>query len=283
MNKFTHYNAYDTGCFLCTPHIFPALEEAARSGDSSLSAGVRLLARRGKAWAHAVDRGYWVDVDTPAQLAKAQRLTRESLRKATDGPISRYVNRPLSLRLSLVLARLGTTPLVLSLLAFLVAAVGAGLMFLSGYLPLALGGLLVQLSSILDGCDGEVARLKERTSAFGGWLDSILDRYADALILVGLTYYAYRERPGWLVLGIGLAATVGTLINTYSAARFDELLEGTAFANRQGRLRIGRNVRLFVVFIGCLANLPLGALALLALLMHGEVARRAFILRTEIR
>lgn len=281
--EISPYNAYDTGCFLCTPRIFPALEEAARSGDSSLSAGVRLLAKRGKGWAHVVDRGYWVDVDTPAQLAKAERLTRESLRKATDGPISHYVNRPLSLRLSWVLARWGTPPGVLSFLAFLVAGVGAALMFLSGYLPLALGGLLVQLSSILDGCDGEVARLQERTSAFGGWLDSILDRYADALILVGLTYHAYRERPGWLVLGIGLAATVGALVNTYSAARFDDLLDGTVFRGRRPPLRIGRDVRLFVVFVGSLLNLPLATLAFLALLMNGEVVRRAVILRTGIR
>lgn len=128
-----------------------------------------------------------------------------------------------------------------------------------------------------------MARLQERTSAFGGWLDSILDRYADALILVGLTYHAYRERPGWLVLAVGLAATVGALINTYSAARFDELLSGEVFRSRRPPLRIGRDICLFVVFVGSLLNLPLATLALLALLMHGEVVRRAVMLRARIR
>ena len=95
--------------------------------------------------------------------------------------------------------------------------------------------------------------------------------------------HAYRERPGWLVLGIGLAATVGALINTYSAARFDDLLDGTVFRGRRPPLRIGRDIRLFVVFVGSLLNLPLATLAFLALLMNGEVVRRAVILRTRIR
>ena len=43
----------------------------------------------------------------------------------------------------------------------------------------------------IDGCDGEIARLKFQTSEFGGWYDAVLDRYADAFLLFGLTYYAY--------------------------------------------------------------------------------------------
>lgn len=196
--EIVHHNAFDTGCFLCTPRIFSALEEAARLGDSSLSAGVRLLATQGRAWAYTVDGGYWVDIDTPAQLAKAERLTRESLRKATDGPISHYLNRPLSLRLSVVLARLGTPPDALSLLAFLVAGVGAALMFLPGYLPLALGGLLVQLSSVLDGCDERwpVSRSGRAPSA-GGWIASSIGTPTLSSLSASLTTPTGSGRAGW--------------------------------------------------------------------------------------
>jgi len=51
--------------------------------------------------------------------------------------------------------------------------------------------MLAQISSIIDGCDGEIARLKFQTSEFGGWYDAILDRYADAFLLFSLTYYVY--------------------------------------------------------------------------------------------
>lgn len=280
----SHFNAFDTGCFLCNPRIFAALEKTAHSSDDSLSAGVRLLAEQGRAAAYAVERGYWIDVDTPEQLQKAKRLLRLSLAKPTDGPIARFVNRPLSTRITWLLGRWQVPPLALTLLAFVVAALGALLMFFSGYLPLAFGGLLVQVASVLDGCDGELARLHMRTSEFGGWLDSILDRYADALIMVGLTYHAWLGRPDWLVLGLGLAALVGALVNTYSAVRFDQLLATQrAPGSWWSRLRIGRDVRLFLVFLGSLANMPLVILGILAILMNGEVVRRALILRGRLR
>ena len=59
---------------------------------------------------------------------------------------------------------------------------------------LALGGLLAQLASVVDGCDGEVARLKFHESAYGGWFGAVLDRYADAFLLLGLTWYVFSRR-----------------------------------------------------------------------------------------
>jgi len=50
---------------------------------------------------------------------------------------------------------------------------------------------LAQLSSILDGCDGEIARLKLLGSKYGGWFDQVLDRYSDLFIITGLTFHAY--------------------------------------------------------------------------------------------
>lgn len=59
-------------------------------------------------------------------------------------------------------------------------------------------GLLAQLSSIVDGVDGSLARLKDMTSEFGGFLDSVLDRYADILIILGLTLWSWSNEtyPG---------------------------------------------------------------------------------------
>ncbi|MBW2005204.1 MAG: CDP-alcohol phosphatidyltransferase family protein, partial [Deltaproteobacteria bacterium] len=55
--------------------------------------------------------------------------------------------------------------------------------FLGGYSNLVIGTLLAHLSSVIDGCDGEIARLKFQVTEFGGWFDAVLDRYADAFLL----------------------------------------------------------------------------------------------------
>ena len=66
---------------------------------------------------------------------------------------------------------------------------GAFLFFLGGYITLVIGAILAQVASVIDGCDGEIARLKIQVTEFGGWFDAVLDRYADAFLLFGLTYY----------------------------------------------------------------------------------------------
>ena len=75
--------------------------------------------------------------------------------------------------------------------------------------------------SIVDGVDGNLARLKGMTSTFGGFLDSVLDRYADILIVLGLTFWSFRNEvyPGiWLV---GFLAIAGTICISYSRSRID--------------------------------------------------------------
>lgn len=69
----TSYNAFDTGIFLCTDALFAAIRESVElSGDSSLSGGMRRLAARGKARTHDIGDRFWIDVDDPAALAKAE-------------------------------------------------------------------------------------------------------------------------------------------------------------------------------------------------------------------
>lgn len=275
--ELEQYDAYDTGLFLCSRAVFDALQESAASGEPSMSAAVRILAAQDRATTRLIDDGYWVDVDTPAQLQRAKRLLLAGLPKPTDGPISRYLNRRLSVPLSSRLARLPIRPTWLSVASFLLAAFGAALFLRPGYPPLLLGGVVAQLASVLDGCDGEVARLKWETTWFGGWLDSVLDRYADALVLFALMYHAHLDRPGWWTLGVGFLALVGSFVNTYSAITFDRI------APRLGRggasLRIGRDVRLFFVFVAAIADLSFPALFVLAVVMNIEVGRRMWFLR----
>jgi choline kinase len=68
------YNAYNTGIFLCSPAIFSAIEESLDNDDSSLSGGIRVLARKGKAKAFDIKDDYWIGVNTKKDRRKAAKL-----------------------------------------------------------------------------------------------------------------------------------------------------------------------------------------------------------------
>ncbi len=165
------------------------------------------------------------------------------------------------------------TPNQISFFSFALSIVGALFFFLGGYANLLIGGMLAQISSIIDGCDGEIARLKFQTSEFGGWYDAVLDRYADAFLLFGLTYYVYFSGENLLYLFIGFLAIIGAFMNSYTADKYDGLMKrnltpGTHY------FRIGRDVRIGIIFIGTLINQPALVLFIIALLMNTENIRR---------
>jgi len=68
------FNAFDTGIFLCTPALFEALEESLSRNDSSLTGGVRVMARKGNAKVMGMDGGWWIDVDDENAAQKAERI-----------------------------------------------------------------------------------------------------------------------------------------------------------------------------------------------------------------
>ena len=76
------------------------------------------------------------------------------------------------------------------------------------YVWLASGGVLFQFASILDGCDGEVARLKRMASANGEWVDTIADKVSYLFFYLCVTYGMYLEESDSLYLVIGLIATL---------------------------------------------------------------------------
>lgn len=271
------YNAYDTGIFLCSPAIFSAIEESLRSDNSSLSGGIRVLASKGKAKVFDIKDDYWIDVDDEKTFKKAESKLLDTLKKTSDGPISRYLNRPISTRITRHLLRTDITPNYVSFFSFILATLGAFFFFLGGYVNLVIGAILAQVSSVIDGCDGEIARLKFQITEFGGWFDAVLDRYADAFLLFGLTYYVYFANRNFLALFIGFLAIIGAFMNSYTADKYDGLMKRKLGPGKY-YFRMGRDVRMFIIFLGALINQPLLALVLIALLMNAENIRRVVVL-----
>ncbi len=274
------FNGFDTGIFLCSPAIFKALEQSKeKDGDTTLSGAVQILAAAGHAKA-IPSHGFWIDVDDPAAFRKAEQALLKRLRdKPNDGPVARYLNRPLSVRISRYLVQRDVTPNQISLFSFLCSLLAAGLFALGGYFALLLGGVLAQFASVIDGCDGEVARLKYQSSDFGGWFDAVLDRYADAFLLFGLTWHLLAvEVNGW-ILFVGFMAIIGSFMLSYTADKYDNLMRDRIRAGGKAGLRMGRDVRVFLIFLGAVANMVLPVLILIAVVMNLETLRRVSIAR----
>ena len=275
--QLNYHNAIDTGIFLCTPAIFDALEESIDSGNESLAAGIKVLANRQKIKAFDISDKYWLDVDDNSALKNAKSLLFEKLKKNTDGPVSRILNRPISIKMSELLLKTKITPNQISLINFIVALFGALFFYIGDYFSLVIGGILIHLSSIIDGCDGEVARLKLVETKYGGWFDAVLDRYADAIIIFGMIHGHWILHNDIIIWTIGFMALMGSFLNSYTADKYD-----TIFRKRIKEIngmRMGRDVRLFLIFIGALSNQILITLAILAIISNFESIRRLVVLR----
>ena len=180
-----------------------------------------------------------------------------------DGYISKYINRKASEPMARLLAKTRLTPNQTTWGAFGIALLSF-VSFIFG--QNIIGGLLAQLSSIVDGVDGSLARLKGMSSTFGGFLDSVLDRYADILIVLGLTLWSlsHETYPGiWLV---GFLAIAGTICVSYTRARIDP--EHRHMFDNGLKSLASRDIRLFLIMLGGITGQAYFCLIALAVLTN---------------
>jgi 1L-myo-inositol 1-phosphate cytidylyltransferase / CDP-L-myo-inositol myo-inositolphosphotransferase len=266
------FDAVDAGIFVCDRSVVEAAEQALAAGEGTWNAVKRRWVEEGRRLeAIDLEGSFWIDVDTPADADRAERLLlARAAAKPLDGVVSRRLNRPLSRRISLRLVRAGVSPTAATLGAFAITLVAAATVALGALWPaaLVLGGLLVQLASVVDGCDGEVARATLRTSRAGAFLDSILDRLGDLALLAALALAAGLETRTWVALAAAVAAV---LLAPYAKAAY-EASSGAAFPPR--RWSFGRDARLLTIAVGAVALLPLVALVTVACLSAAEAAVR---------
>ncbi len=178
-----------------------------------------------------------------------------------DGYISKHINRKMSEPMARFLAKTQVTPNQMTW-----AALGIALLsfvsFILGYNIIA--GLLVQLSSIVDGIDGSLARLKGMTSEFGGFLDSVLDRYADILIVLGLTLWSLSHETYSGIWLAGMLAITGIICISYTRARINpnhRHLFDTGFKSLASR-----DIRLFLIMLGAVIGQAYFCLIVIAVL-----------------
>jgi CDP-L-myo-inositol myo-inositolphosphotransferase len=266
------WDGIDTGVFLCTPELFPALGRAQDAGQHSLSHGIAELVSRGLARAVDVTGCRWLDVDTPAALEEAERRLLASMHKdAQDGFVSRWINRPLSARLSKYLVRTQITPNQITVVSFLMFLMGSALLFFGTYAAGALGGVLLQAGSVVDGCDGEVARLKGIATPRGAWLDTMLDRYADLAVTFAIVAAYARHVPGAFPWVIGMIAATGFILVSYVTKEFKLRHQSDYPHDFLDRVK-HRDLRVLVIAAGAMVGFAFEALLLVGVLSHAVVA-----------
>ena len=136
----------------------------------------------------------------------------------TDGLVDRYFNRKCSRPLTQLFLKTPITPNAITLLAMCIGLVAAAAFAYGGYAAGIIGALLFQFSSVVDCCDGEVARIKHLESPFGDRLDVLADNVVHVAIVAGITWTAYREE-GSIYLVLGLVAVIGMLIDLFVMLR----------------------------------------------------------------
>ena len=159
----------------------------------------------------------WQRVDSPEDRLSAERKLDRWLVKPTDGIYAR-LNRRISIPISRQLIKLPITANMVTLFTLGVGLVSGIFFALGGYWNTLLGAVLCLWASILDGSDGEVARLKLLESDFGCWLETICDYLFYLILFVGMTVGLWRSSGSNVYLVGGVLLLFGAIATFLATA-----------------------------------------------------------------
>ena len=166
---------------------------------------------------------------------------------------------------------LGLTPNAITLLGL--AGTAAGAYFISQG-KMTTGGIVLLLFVLVDALDGTMARLRGESSDFGGFVDSVSDRYAEFITFGGLLYY-FLSQGNYPGVMITFVATGGSVLVSYVKAR----AEGLGFTAKVGILT--RVERYFVLIPLLIFNQPFAAVSVIAVLGNITAFQRILHVRVQ--
>jgi len=174
------------------------------------------------------------NVVRPGGESPALSVTDEGTRRAAEaavfrallrpdlGWVARHLNKPLSFWVTRrILCPSPLRPNHVTLLAGLIGLLGCWCLSQAGRIGVAFGLFLVHVQSVLDGCDGELARVRFEQSAIGEWLDTVVDEFLNFSILVSVGAALHRQGHEALA---ALAWVGAAMLAFYDAVAYRELL-----------------------------------------------------------
>lgn len=167
--------------------------------------------------------------------------------------------------------RLGIHPNTVTIAGLLGNFIGA---FLLGTGHISAGGIVVLVMGPIDALDGTMARLRGEPSRFGGFVDSVVDRYSELVILLGLIVY-YTQQRNWLGCVLVYLAAAGSVLVSYVKARAETL----GFNAKVGILT--RVERYLVLAPSLVFNIPLIGVSIVAVLANFTALQRIWFVRKQ--
>jgi phosphatidylglycerophosphate synthase len=207
------------------------------------------------------------DATTPAERKAAVKMLLRILTKADeDSPVSKYIYRPVSKPLTRMLLHTSITPNQVTVVVGIIGLIGCLLTALPGQAMLIWGAGLVFASGILDGCDGEIARLKITSSPLGAWLDTIVDEITSVAYFIAIGIHTYQAHPEPWIGGSVVVGTLGYLASIYGIYYFCivvlkaggsqyyvgtlDVVESASGVGLKARARAPSNLPKWVLFLG---------------------------------
>jgi phosphatidylglycerophosphate synthase len=156
-----------------------------------------------------IGRYYWHRLNGPDDARVATSKVLLATMKATDGVFAR-TNRRVSLRISRLLLNTRVTPNMVTVGTLVCGLLAGWLLSRGHHAALVAGSVVAWVASMLDGVDGELARAKFQSSAFGHWLEMACDYvfYIALFVGLGLGLHRVTGETRWLVMGVGAGAGV---------------------------------------------------------------------------
>ncbi len=171
------------------------------------------------------------------------------------------------------LNKIGLTPNSITMLGLL-GNIAAAFFLANG--EIVLGGVIVLVMWPVDALDGTMARLRGEPTDFGGFVDSVTDRYSELAIFAGLLYY-FVVQDNTIAVMLVFASASGSILVSYTRARAEAL-------NYDAKIgALTRVERYLVLAPGLIFNIPLVAMWIIAILANFTALQRIFYVRKQAR
>ncbi len=200
---------------VCRPGMLSDLDLSGVTADGTAAVWNTLRGRGAESV--SLNGELWIPIRGADSVRRAEAALCERLRAdsaATDGPLAHWIDRRISLRISRWLARhTRLRPNHITIIGTSVGLLAAAALSVGTYWTGLAGTLLFLCATILDGCDGEVARLTFGESSFGQKFDVITDNIVHAAIFSGVALGVYHQNPDGHSL-----ALMGLLLGGFACA-----------------------------------------------------------------
>ncbi len=178
-----------------------SLLEKSTLNSMHLRSWLEELVGRGSVKSATFQDGYWMRLSSDEESAKrAEDILFSHVSKSSSGWISKNINSKMSIPVSRLLINTSLTPNMISVIIGIIGIL-SGVFYTLGF-PI-LGGLFLELSTIFDRCDGEVARIKLMESRRGQWIDTIFDQLSFLSFVIGVPVGLYKLTKSNLAITLG--------------------------------------------------------------------------------